>query len=159
MARTIRDLAQELELPAYLKTSGASGLHILIPLANQLTHDQSRTFAHLLARVVVDRRGEIATIVRSVRRRDRKVYIDFLQNGHGRLLVAPFSARAEPSAGVSMPLRWSELTSRLRNDRFNIVNAVRRMQKLKPNPWSDFLGNRADLARTLHRLAALTHYH
>ncbi len=131
VARAIRDLALELELPAYLKTSGASGLHVLIPMAGQLTHDLSRTFAHLLARIIVDRCPDIATIARVVRRREQKVYIDYLQNGHGRLLVAPFSARAEPSAGVSMPLRWEELTSRLRNEKFNIKNAVRRMSTLK----------------------------
>jgi bifunctional non-homologous end joining protein LigD len=155
VARAIRDLALELDLPAYLKTSGASGLHVLIPLANQLTHDQARTFSHVLARVIVDRCPEIATIVRSVRRRDRKVYIDYLQNGHGRLLVAPFSARAEPSAGVSMPLRWEELTSRLRNDRFNIKNAVRRMRSQKQDPWHDFIGQHADLARILNRLSSI----
>ena len=156
VARVIRDLALELELPAYLKTSGASGLHVLIPLACQLTHEQSRTFAHLLARVVVDRAPDIATIQRVVRRREQKVYIDYLQNGHGRLLVAPFSARAEPSAGVSMPLAWDELTNRLRNDRFNIKNAVKRMRSLKTDPWADFLAQRADLARTLERLAAIS---
>ncbi len=155
VARAIRELALEVELPAYLKTSGASGLHVLIPLANQLTHEQSRTLAHVLARIIVDRCGEIATIVRSVRRRERKVYIDYLQNGHGRLLVAPFSARAEPSAGVSMPLRWEELTSRLRNDRFTIKNARRRLSARKHDPWIDFLGNRADLGRTLAHLASI----
>ena len=155
VARAIRDLTLELELPAYLKTSGASGLHVLIPLANQLTHEQARTFTHVLARVIVDRCPDIATIVRSVRRREQKVYIDYLQNGHGRLLVAPFSARAEPTAGVSMPLHWDELTSRLRNDKFTIKNAVRRMRSQKQNPWADFLGNRADLTRTLNRLSSI----
>lgn len=155
VARAIRDLALELELPAYLKTSGASGLHVLIPLANQLTHEQARTFTHVLARVIVDRCPDIATIVRSVRRREQKVYIDYLQNGHGRLLVAPFSARAETSAGVSMPLHWDELTSRLRNDKFNIKNAARRMKTQKSDPWADFLGNRADLTRTLSHLSSI----
>jgi bifunctional non-homologous end joining protein LigD len=128
---------------------------VLIPLANQLTHEQARTFTHVLARVIVDRCPDIATIVRAVRRREQKVYIDYLQNGHGRLLVAPFSARAEPSAGVSMPLHWDELTSRLRNDKFNIKNAARRMKTQKQNPWADFLGNRADLTRTLHLLTSI----
>jgi bifunctional non-homologous end joining protein LigD len=155
VARAIRDLALELELPAYLKTSGASGLHVLIPMAGQLTHDLSRTFAHLLARIIVDRCPDIATIARVVRRREQKVYIDYLQNGHGRLLVAPFSARAEPSAGVSMPLRWDELTSRLRNEKFNIKNAVRRMTTQKDNPWSSFMGNRVDLARVLNQLSSI----
>ena len=155
VARAIRELALELDLPAYLKTSGASGLHVLIPLSNQLTHDQARTLSHVLARIIVDRCPAIATIARSVRRRERKVYIDYLQNGHGRLLVAPFSARAQASAGVSMPLRWDELTSRLRNERFTIKNAVRRMRGLKSDPWANFFGHHADLPRVLDRLAAI----
>jgi bifunctional non-homologous end joining protein LigD len=155
VARAIRDLALELELPVYLKTSGASGLHVLVPLANQLTHEQARTFSHLLARVIVDRLPDIATIVRAVRRRESKVYIDYLQNGHGRTLVAPFSARAEPTAGVSMPLRWEELTSRLHNGKFHVGNAVRRMQAQKAQPWADFFGTRVDLARTLHHLTGI----
>ena len=157
VARAIHELALEVELPAYLKTSGASGLHVLIPLANQLTHEHARTLAHVLARIIIDRYPKIATIVRSVRRREQKVYIDYLQNGHGRLLVAPFSARAEPSAGVSMPLRWEELTSRLRNDKFTISNAPRRMSVRKDDPWGGLLSDRADLTRTLAKLASIAH--
>jgi DNA primase len=54
-----------------------------------------------------------------------------------------------------MPLRWEELTSRLRNEKFNIKNAVRRMSTLKDNPWSDFIGHRIDLARVLHQLSSI----
>ena len=109
VAKETRALLEEIELPGYLKTSGASGLHILVPLARRLTHDQSRTLGELLARVVVTRRPEVCTVVRAVRKRERKVYIDYMQNRHGQLIVAPFSARAEPAASVSMPLKWSEL--------------------------------------------------
>ena len=70
--------------------------------------------------------------------------------------MAPFSARAQASAGVSMPLRWDELTSRLRNERFTIKNAVRRMRSLKSDPWAGFLGHHADLPRVLDGLAAIT---
>jgi bifunctional non-homologous end joining protein LigD len=155
VARAIRRLADELNLPVYLKTSGASGLHVLIPLARQLTHEHARSFTELLARVIVAREPAIATITRSVRRRNRRVYIDYLQNGHGRLLVAPFSARAEPSAGVSMPLHWRELTAKLRNENYHIGNAVRRMRALRDDPWEGFLQTRADLATALARLAEI----
>ena len=94
IARTIEELLAEIDLPGFLKTSGASGLHILLPLARQLTHGQARSLGELLARVVIVRRGDIATITRVVRQRENKVYVDFMQNGHGQLLVAPFSARA-----------------------------------------------------------------
>ncbi len=149
----IGDLADELAIAAFPKTSGASGLHVLIPLVNQLTHGQARTFGELLARVIVKRYPDIATIARSVKNREGKVYIDYLQNGHGRLLVAPFSARAEPAASVSMPIRWSELNGRLSNERFHIKNAQSRMKRLGHDPLAGVLTAEADLVGSLNALA------
>ena len=126
---------------------------MLIPLVNQLTHGQAKTFGELLARVIVKRYPDIATIARSVKNREGKVYIDYLQNGHGRLLVAPFSARAEPAASVSMPLRWSELNGRLNNERFHIKNAQNRMKRLGHDPLADVLTAEADLVGSLNALA------
>ena len=154
VARDIRDLLAEVELPGFLKTSGASGLHILLPLANQLTHDQSRTLGELLARVIVSRRGDISTVARAVRARNNKVYIDFMQNGHGHLLVLPFSARAEPAASVSMPLEWEELEGELSNSKHHIENAPSRMRE-RGDPMRSLLDTEPDLARALALLGAL----
>lgn len=154
VAKEIRVLLDEIELPGYLKTSGASGLHILVPLARRLTHDQSRTLGELLARVVVTRLPDICTIVRAVRKRESKVYIDYMQNRHGQLIVAPFSARAEPAASVSMPLRWSELNGRLSNARYHIENAVARMKRID-DPMLAVLTDEPDLGAALARLAEL----
>lgn len=154
-AKEIRDLLEELALPGYLKTSGASGLHVLVPLARRLTHEQSRTLAELLARVVVARRPETCTITRLVRQRGGKVYIDYLQNRHGQLIVAPFSARAEPAASVSMPVRWSELNGRLKNANFHIGNAVARLKRLG-DPMRRVLTDQPDLEAAVARLAKLT---
>jgi len=86
-----------------------------------------------------------------VRRREGKVYVDYLQNGHGQLLVAPFSARAEPSAGVSMPLKWSEVNAKLSNERFHLGNAVARMRRMG-DPMAPLLEDEPDLERALVRL-------
>ena len=152
VALTVRELADEIGLPSYPKSSGASGLHVLIPLAAQLTHDQAKTLGELLAQVVVARLPDIATVTRAVRRRQGKVYVDYLQNGHGKLLVAPFSARAEPAASVSMPLHWHEVNGRLSNERFTISNAARRMARLREDPMAAVLDQRADLQQALARL-------
>lgn len=151
----IRDLCHEVKLPSYPKTSGASGLHVLIPLHGQLTHDQSQTLGELLARVIVNRHPDIATITRTVRARNNKVYVDYLQNGHGRLIVAPFSARAESAGSVSMPLKWREVNAGLSNPRFHLGNAVRRMQRLKADPGAAVLSDKPDLLPSLERLAEL----
>lgn len=153
VARAIHALAEEIGLPHFLKTSGSTGLHVLIPLGRLLDHEQCRTFAELLARVIVDQVPDIATIVRNPRKREHKVYIDYLQNGHGRLLVAPFSVRPVPAAAVSMPLAWSELGSRLTPQRYHIGNAVARMQRLSGDPLLPVLDRGADLAAALARLA------
>ena len=155
LAQCIGDIADSVDLPAYPKTSGASGLHVLIPLGEQLTHDQSRTLGELIARIVVARYPGIATIARTIRARKNKVYVDFMQNGHGRLIVAPCSARAEPAASVSMPLTWREVNAGLRNDKYHIGNAVRRMQRLKADPLNPVLTEQPDLVRSLSKLAAL----
>jgi bifunctional non-homologous end joining protein LigD len=154
LAREIRAICDELELPSYPKTSGSSGLHVLIPLGGQLTFEQSRMLAELLARVIVARRPEIATVARTVRAREGRVYVDFLQNGHGRLLVAPFSVRPLPGAPVSMPLRWSDVNGRLDPRRYTIRNAAARMKRLGDDPLAPVLGEAPDLDAALARLAA-----
>ena len=154
VAKEIKALLDEIELPGFLKTSGASGLHILLPLARKLTHRQSTTLGELLARVVVSRRHDICTITRSVRRRDDKVYIDYLQNGHGQLLVAPLSARAEPAASVSMPVKWSELSGRLKNPNYHLKNAVPRLKRMG-DPMADVLTLEPDLEGALARLGGV----
>jgi bifunctional non-homologous end joining protein LigD len=154
IANELRAISRELALPAFPKTSGSSGLHVLIPLGGRLTFEQCRMLAELLARLVVQRRPEIATITRNVRAREGKVYVDFLQNGHGRLLVAPFSVRPLPGAPVSMPLRWSEVNARLDPRRYTIENAVARMRRLGEDPLAPVLGRAPDLAAALARLAA-----
>ena len=150
-AKAIKELLDEIDLPGFLKTSGASGLHILLPLARQLTHNQARTLGELLARVIVGRRGDICTINRVVRQRESKVYIDYLQNGHGQLLVAPLSARAEVAASVSMPVEWSELDGRLNNANYHLKNAVARLERVG-DPMAAVLTTEPDLERGLELL-------
>jgi bifunctional non-homologous end joining protein LigD len=152
VALAARRLCDDIELPAYLKTSGSTGLHVLIPLGRQCTFEDSRMLGELLAHVLVMEVGEIATIARALDARDGKVYIDFLQNGHGKLLVAPFSARPVPGAQVSTPLRWSEATSRLDPSRFTIETVPGRMKKMKEDPLAPVLEDAPDLSRALDRL-------
>lgn len=123
IARHIHALCDEVGLPNFVKTSGSTGLHVLIPLGARYTYEQSRTLAELLARFTAKSLPEIATIVRSVSDREGKVYLDYLQNGHGRLLVSPLCLRPLPAAPVSMPLEWSQVNGRLKLERFNLRSA------------------------------------
>ncbi len=152
IAKAICKLCKAIGLSAFVKTSGSTGLHVLLPLGHRYTYEQSRSLAELLARVVVAELPEIATVARAVSTRKGRVYIDYLQNGHGRLLVSPFSVRPLPGAPVSMPLRWTELTARLTIRRFTINTAIKRMRTLKQDPLRPVLDMEPDLNAVLERL-------
>jgi bifunctional non-homologous end joining protein LigD len=154
VAQAIHALCDEIGLPSLVKTSGSSGLHLMIPLGGQCLHDDARTLGELLVRVVSAELPEIATITRQVSRREGKVYLDYLQNGAGRLIVAPFSVRPLTGAPVSVPLRWSEVTEGLDIRRFTIANVPERMQKLKRDPLRDVLRLKPDITGALERLGS-----
>jgi len=154
VARAIHKLCDDIELPSFIKTSGSTGLHVLLPLGRQCTYEQARSLGGLLARVVAAQLPEIATVTRQVGKRGARVYLDWIQNGHGRLLVAPFSVRPLPGAPVSMPLRWSDVTPKLDIRKFTIANAPARMKKLKDDPLLTVLDLKPDLVSALERLHA-----
>src|SRR5213594_1273975 len=154
VAKAVHALCDDIGLPTGIKTSGSTGLHVLIPLGRQVTYEQSRTLGGLLARVIAAELPEIATVTRQVQKRGGKVYLDYVQNGHGRLLVAPYSVRPLPGAPVSMPLRWSEVTPKLDIRKFTIVNAPARMKKLKDDPLRAVLEEKPDLVSALEKLHA-----
>ncbi len=153
IARALRKLCDEIELPAFVKTSGSTGLHVLIPLGRLYTYEQSRTLGNLLARVIVAELPDIATVTRSPTNREGKVYIDYVQNGHGRLLVSPYCVRPLPGAPVSTPLKWSEVTSRLDIKRYTIATVPQRMRRMKADPLAPVLAARPNLKEALALLA------
>lgn len=152
IARRLHEICEEIGLPSFAKTSGSSGIHVLVPLGRQLTYEQSRTLAQLLGRVLVGEMPRVATLTRSPNRRDGKVYIDFVQNGHGRLLAAPFTVRPLPGATVSAPLEWREVTKRLKISDHTIVSVPKRMRRLGEDPLRPVLDLEPDLLGALDRL-------
>jgi bifunctional non-homologous end joining protein LigD len=153
IALTLRGLCEEIELPSFVKTSGGSGLHILLPMGRQLDHERVRQLGELLARVIIDRLPDIATTARTISARKGKVYVDALQNGRGKLLVAPYSVRPLPGATVSTPLRWSEVNPRLDVRKFNIRTVPERLRRMKEDPLLPVLDVLPDLARSLELLS------
>ena len=151
VAQALHGILDELELPSYVKTSGATGLHILLPLGARYTHEDTRNFARLLALMAVDALPDIATIARPIHSRGGKVYVDFGQNGHGLTIVAPYSVRPLPGAPVSCPLRWSEVTPVLDPSRFTIVTLPKRFAKMD-DPLAPVLSGSIDMAATIARL-------
>ena len=154
-AIVFRKLCEAIGLPSYVKTTGKTGLHILLPLGRQVTYAQCRTLGELLSRVALRETSDIATITRHITKRGDKVYFDYLQNRHGQLIVAPFSVRPLPGATVSMPLHWDEVDRSLSPKNYTIKNAIERMAALGSDPCAPVLDDKPDLAKVLERLAAM----
>ena len=152
VALAAKRLCDRIRLPVHVKSTGSSGLHLLIPLGRQCTHEQSRSLGELLARCLVGRMPEIATIVRQVSQREGKVYIDYLQNGSGKLIVSPFCVRPLPGAPVSVPLAWREVNDRLDIRAHTIRTVPERMRKLRADPLALVLEQEPDLGAALERL-------
>ncbi len=112
LARTLRELLDAIGLPGFPKTSGQSGLHVLVPLGDGAhTFDTARSLADVLGRLLVERHPDIATMERVVSKRGARVYVDTGQTGASRAIAAPYSVRAVARATVSTPLSWDEALS------------------------------------------------
>lgn len=155
LALAIRRLCDAIGLPSFPKTSGSSGIHVFIPLGGACTYDESRSLGELLARVIERERPAIATTERVIEARGGRVYIDYVQNGHGRLIVAPFSARPLPGATVSTPLAWDEVGPALDPKRFTIKTVPARMATLGADPMRPVLEMKPDIAAALGRLGEI----
>lgn len=154
IALRLHALCDEVGLPSYCKTSGSTGLHVLVPLGGQCTFEQCRTLAQILGRLVAAELRDIATAERSKRAREGRVYIDCFQNGHGRLLVSPFSVRPKPGAPVSTPLHWDEVVPTLDHQALTIKNVPARMRALGGDPLRPVLLDRPNLRAVLAVLAS-----
>jgi bifunctional non-homologous end joining protein LigD len=152
LALAIHALCEDIGLPNYVKTSGQSGLHVLIPLANQCTYDQARTLAYLISLIIERQHPTMATTHRNPQARGGRVYLDWGQNAHGQLLVAPYSVRPVAGAPVSMPLRWDEVVPGLDPKQFHLRNALDRITTWDRDPVLPVLTTRPDLATALSAL-------
>jgi bifunctional non-homologous end joining protein LigD len=114
-------------VPAVPKTSGSEGVHIYIPMPPHTSYESGVLFCQIIATLIASRHPKIATVERTVRARPRgTVYVDYLQNIHGKTLATAYSARASAFAGVSTPLTWEELDEPIDPRDFTIVTAPRR---------------------------------
>lgn len=155
LAKAIHSLCEEIGMPSYVKTTGSSGLHILLPLGRKCTFEQSRMLGQLIAHHVEVTHRDMATTQRTISARQGKVYVDFLQNRHGQLLVSPYSVRPIPGAPVSAPLEWREVNARLTPRKWTIANLPARLKRKKSDPNLPALEEAPDLLAVLERLAAI----
>ena len=130
VARWIRDELDALGAVGVPKTSGASGLHVYIPLPKQTPYDAGLLFCQIIATVVAHKHPKAATVERSVRARGRRTYIDFMQNVLGKTLATAYSARASAYAGVSAPVSWTEIDEGIDREDFTITTMPARLEQV-----------------------------
>ena len=153
-ALALHELLDQLKVPNYCKTSGARGLHVLVPLNAKYTYNDAKLFAQLIAQIVHQRIPLFTSLTRSPPKRKKKVYIDCLQNNFAQTLAAPYSVRAKRHASVSMPLEWKEVKKGLDPSQFNIFNAVKRV-KSKKDILKGFISKTFDMKKVMKKIAEL----
>ena len=152
IARTIQAILQSIRLICFLKTSGASGFHIFVPLKPQYTYEQTRGFADLVGRMASDELPGLITFERMVHKRPRgKVLMDALQNARGKPLATVYSVRAYPLAPVSTPITAAELKKDFSPERWNLNTLDRRLKDVG-DLWKDFWNKRQSLSGPLELL-------
>lgn len=145
VALMVKEVADEIGLDVFPKTSGSSGLHIYVPLKPTNDYEKVAEFARMFASEVARRAPKIATVERTIAKRAAtQVYVDWMQNARGKSLAAVFTARAKPKATVSMPLTWKQISAGVKITDFTITNAPELLQK-KGDPWEGFFDARQTL--------------
>jgi bifunctional non-homologous end joining protein LigD len=146
-----KDVLDEMALPGFCKTSGATGMHIYIPLEPRFSHEQARELAHLVCLFVQRRNPDLTSLERSPAKRKGRVYLDYLQNREGATMAAPYAVRPKEGAPVSMPLEWKEITPKLDPAEFNIRTVPERLAE-KGDAWRSLFKKRVDLSAALTRI-------
>jgi bifunctional non-homologous end joining protein LigD len=150
VARWAKEALDELGLHAVPKTSGASGMHIVLPLEPHVPNDAARMVAEIVATRVAERHKKEATITRQVKNRAAaSVYVDYLQNIRGKTVAGVYSVRANEGATVSTPLTWDEVRPGLDPGDFTVDTVPARLAKVgdlwakgmkKPNKLEKMVG-------------------
>jgi len=150
-ALLIKQLLDDLELISFVKTSGNKGLQIHIPIAEgSMSYEETATFTQAIAFTLEQAYPDLFTTERFKNKRNGRLYIDYVQHGKDKTLIAPYSPRKTMDATVATPLFWEEVKEGLTPDQFTIENVVERVQT-HGCPFADYFvaGGRQKLDKVL----------
>lgn len=141
VAKALHEILDDEGVKNFVKTSGKSGLHVLIPWNSKSGgFHKARGYAAGIAQRVADQLPKIATTERSISARGARVYVDAMQNARGKHAVPPYVLRAAEAATVSMPLKWNELTPKLSPKQFDMKSALKRIARMTSDPLNVLTG-------------------
>jgi len=149
-ALEVKKVLDALDVPAFCKTSGSTGMHIYIPLGAKYTYEQSQLFARIIVNHVHEQLPDFTSLERSIAARHGKMYLDFLQNRPGATIAGPYSLRPKVGATVSMPLHWDEVKPGLKMKDFTIFNAMDRL-RVEGDLFKGVLGKGINLEKTIKK--------
>ena len=153
VAHLIRALLDEVELPGYVKTSGADGIHVLAPIQRRAGFDDSYAFAETASKLLEQRHPGLVT-TEWLKKKRSGVLVDHRQNGWGKTIASVYSVRPKPGAPVSTPLHWDELTPKVRPRDFPMEVVLRRVGDLG-DLFAPVLEDARPLGRAARSLARL----
>ena len=135
-AHEVKARLESVGLKTFLKTTGGKGLHVVVPIA-PTDWDAAKDFAHAsaLSMAADDPARYVATMAKKLRH--NRIFVDYLRNGKGATAIAPYSTRARQGATVSVPLDWDELGKLKAPNTFNVLNLMKRLTKLRRDPWKE----------------------
>lgn len=147
-----RELLEELELTAYVMTTGSRGLHVVVPLDRKTDFDEARTVARALARILEERKPQKLTTEQHKAKRKGRLFLDTNRNAYGQTGVAPYAVREKEGAPVATPLEWDELGDGSLGPRtYDMGNIFRRLGQ-KEDPWKDIFRHRQGMAKVKEEL-------
>ncbi|MDR5822484.1 DNA ligase D [Caballeronia sp. LZ043] len=151
-AQLVRALLSELDLKAWLKTSGGKGLHVVVPLMPKLNYMTVKAFSQSFVRHLAKTIPERFSAVSGPANRVGKVYVDYLRNGKAQTTAVAFSARARPGMGVSMPVSWEQLGDLKTGAHWNVQTAREYLSFESTDPWGEFWTSGQLLTEAMRRL-------
>ena len=140
VALLIKEKLDKIGLESYVKTSGKKGLHVVIPIVREHVFRETRAFVHKIGQQLAKEQRLVVSEFTETKKPE-KVFVDYLQNSHGRTMIAPYSLRATPEATVSTPLEWGEVEKGIKPTELNIFSVVKR----EKDPWKRIFENKQKL--------------
>jgi len=150
-AQLMHAFLDELGLPAFLKTSGGKGLHVVVPIKGNHDWDTVKRFSQAIVHHMAQTLPERFAFKSGPKNRVGKIFIDYLRNGQGATTVAAWSARSRPGLGISVPLGWDELDSLTASDQWTIANVHERLD-VGNTPWQDYATAAKTLTKAMKQL-------
>ncbi len=147
-----RALLEELDLQAWLKTSGGKGLHVVVPLAPRLDYKSVKAFSQAFVRHLAKTIPDRFSATSGAANRIGKIYVDYLRNGKAQTTAAAFSARARPGMGVSMPVSWEQLSDLKSGAQWTVQTAREYLSFQTRDPWEAYWSAKQSLASAIKRL-------